>query len=49
VDGLLDVHIITDEDIAKKSSYAAKIDAVTDAAKPLPLGGESKPCEGIRS
>jgi len=34
-DGLLDVHLITDQDIDKKSSYAVKIDAVTDAARPL--------------
>jgi predicted nucleotidyltransferase len=34
-DGLLDVHLITDKDIDKKSSYAVKIDAVTDAARPL--------------
>jgi pyruvate,water dikinase len=30
--GLLDVHLVTDEDIANKTSYAVKIDAVTDAA-----------------
>ena len=36
--GLLDVHIVTDEDIAAKTSYAAKIDAVTDPARPLALG-----------
>ncbi len=36
-EGLLDVHIITDEDIEKKTSYAAKIGAVTDAARPIPL------------
>jgi len=35
--GLLDVHIVTDEDIAKKTSYASKIGAVTDAARPLPM------------
>ena len=33
--GLLDFHIITDKDIAKKTSYAVKINAVTDAARPL--------------
>jgi len=37
-DGLLDVHIITDEDIARKNSYASKIGAVTDPARLLPLG-----------
>lgn len=36
--GLLDVHIITDEDIAAKNSYAVKIGAVTDAVKELPVG-----------
>ncbi len=35
--GLLDVHIVTDEDIANKTSYAVKIGAVTDAARPLTL------------
>jgi hypothetical protein len=35
--GLLDIHIVTDEDIARKTSYAAKIGAVTDSARPLPL------------
>jgi len=36
-DGLLDVHFVTDEDIKNKTSYAAKIGAVTDAAMSLPL------------
>ena len=36
-DGLLDVHYVTDEDIERQTSYAAKIDAVTDAARPLRL------------
>lgn len=40
-DGLLDVHIITDKDIADKSSYAVKIDAATDAARPLAMGEKS--------
>lgn len=35
--GLLDVHLITDEDIANKDSYALKIGAVTDAAKKLEM------------
>lgn len=30
--GLLDIHIVTDEDIANKSSYAIKIGAITDPA-----------------
>jgi hypothetical protein len=36
--GLLDVHLITDRDIAERSSYAVKIDAITDAARKLPMG-----------
>ena len=39
---LLDVHIITDEDIEKRTSFAAKIDAVTDAALEIPVGKPSK-------
>ncbi|MCF7792437.1 MAG: nucleotidyltransferase domain-containing protein [Candidatus Cloacimonetes bacterium] len=35
--GLLDVHIITDDDIEKQTSYAAKIGAVTDAARKLEM------------
>lgn len=35
--GLLDVHLVTDEDIANRSSYAIKIGAVTDAAREIPL------------
>jgi len=38
-EGLLDVHLVTDEDIERRTSWAAKIDAVTDSARPLPLGG----------
>lgn len=35
--GLLDVHIITDRDIAEGSSFAVKIDAVTDPARRLAM------------
>ena len=37
-DGLLDVHLVTDQDIENRTSYACKIGAVTDAARPLRLG-----------
>ncbi len=37
--GLLDFHVITDEDIANRTSYAVKIGAVTDAARRLRLKG----------
>ncbi len=36
--GLLDIHLITDEDIEKRTSYAVKIGAVTDGAFPLTMG-----------
>jgi predicted nucleotidyltransferase len=36
-EGLLDVHMITDEDIEKRTSFAVKIGAVTDAPRPLIL------------
>jgi hypothetical protein len=39
-DGLLDAHFVTDEDVRQQSSFASKIDAVTDAARRLPLGDE---------
>ncbi len=39
--GLLDVHFVSDEDIQHKRGYAAKIGAVTDAARQLPMKNES--------
>jgi hypothetical protein len=36
-DGLLDVHFVSDEDIADKTSFALKIGAVTDPAHPLKI------------
>ena len=38
-EGLLDVHYVTDKDIENKTSYAIKIGAVTDPARPLQIGG----------
>jgi hypothetical protein len=40
-DALLDVHLVTDIDITERSPYAAKIGAVTDAARQLPVGRSS--------
>jgi predicted nucleotidyltransferase len=37
-DGLLDIHIVTDDDIKKRTSYAVKIGAITDPARSLPMG-----------
>jgi pyruvate,water dikinase len=39
---LLDVHIITDEDLERKTSFAVKIGAVTDAALELSVGKAEK-------
>ena len=36
-DGLLDIHIITDKDIEDKTSFAQKINAITDPAKKLKM------------
>jgi pyruvate, water dikinase len=36
--GLLDVHYVSDEDIANRTSFAAKINAVTDGARALNMG-----------
>jgi predicted nucleotidyltransferase len=41
--GLIDAHIITDDDIARRTSYAVKIDAVTDAARKLTIGTSQQP------
>jgi len=38
VDPLLDVHLITEEDIRNRTSYAVRIGATTDSARPLPIG-----------
>ncbi len=35
--GILDIHYVSDDDILSKSSYASKIGAVTDAARPLKM------------
>ena len=37
-EGLLDVHIVTDEDIKNRNSYAIKIGATSDPARLLPIG-----------
>jgi hypothetical protein len=36
-ENILDIHFVNDDDIARRTSYAAKIDAITDAARPLRL------------
>jgi pyruvate, water dikinase len=36
-DGLLDVHLVSDKDINEHSSFAVKIDAITDPARKLPM------------
>jgi len=41
--GLLDVHYVSDADLAAQTSYAVKIGAVTDPARELPLGPARDP------
>ncbi|MBN1148657.1 MAG: nucleotidyltransferase domain-containing protein [Anaerolineales bacterium] len=36
--GLLDVHLVTDKDIENRASFATKIGAISDAARPLAVG-----------
>ena len=36
---LLDIHFVSDEDIEKRTIFAVKIGAITDAARPLKMGG----------
>ena len=48
-DGLLDIQIITDKDIREKTSYAMKIGAVTNAAKPLVMGNNLDKGDGSSS
>jgi pyruvate,water dikinase len=36
-ENLLDVHIVTDEDIANRNSFASKIGSIDDPAQELPL------------
>ncbi len=36
-EGLLDVHLVTDENIRARDSFAIKIDAITDPARQLPM------------
>jgi predicted nucleotidyltransferase len=38
IDGILDIHLITDDDIKNRNSYAIKIGAISDAAMPLSFG-----------
>jgi pyruvate,water dikinase len=35
--GLLDVHVVTAQDIARRTSYAIKIGSTSDPARPIPL------------
>ena len=42
VEDMLDYQIVTDEDIKKKTSYAVKIGAITDPARPLEFGTDVK-------
>jgi len=41
-EGMLDIHMVTNDDIRKRNSYAIKIGAITNAAIELPMGGALK-------
>jgi hypothetical protein len=41
-DGLLSVHLITDQDIRNRTSYAVKIGATSDPALLIPIGQQSR-------
>jgi pyruvate, water dikinase len=43
VEQMLDAHFITDDDIEKKSSFAVKINAVSDGARQLPMKKKKSP------
>ncbi len=40
-DGILDIHLVTDDDVRARAGHAYRIDAVTDAALPLPMQGNN--------
>ena len=46
-DGILDIHLVSDEDIKKKTSFALKIGAVTDPARPLPMKNQGEVTKSI--
>ena len=39
---LLDVHLVTDEDVRNRTGFASRIGAISDAARPLALGKQRK-------
>jgi predicted nucleotidyltransferase len=39
---LLDIHLVTDDDVQRRTGFASKIGAVSDAARPLALGLSGK-------
>ncbi|HSQ17518.1 MAG TPA: PEP/pyruvate-binding domain-containing protein [Anaerolineales bacterium] len=42
ISSLLDVHLVTDDDIQNHTSFATKIGALSDAARPLAIGSGKK-------
>ena len=41
-DGLIDLHIVTDEDIKHQTPFATKITAISDRARKIPIGKEEE-------
>ena len=42
VSAFLDVHLVTDEEVSKRTGFASRIGAISDAARPLALGKRGK-------
>jgi pyruvate, water dikinase len=42
VSALLDVHLVTDEEVRNRTGFASRIGAISDAARPLALGKQRK-------
>jgi pyruvate,water dikinase len=41
-DGLLNIHLVSDQDIQDRTSYAVKIGSIADPALPIPIGRNAK-------
>jgi pyruvate,water dikinase len=42
ISALLDVHLVTDEDVRNRTGFASRIGAISNAARPLAMGKRRK-------
>jgi pyruvate,water dikinase len=42
ISALLDVHLVTDEEVHNRTGFASRIGAISDAARPLAMGKRRK-------